>query len=137
MVDAWWAARFAGERYAESVLVEHNREALEFARTNAASGKKPPVLCAVSDERWPSRSEARLRYDTAIVDPPRQGISKKALEWFMSSGIPEIRYVSCDPVTFARDAARLVASGYTLTDAVMYDFYPQTHHLETFGTFRR
>ena len=130
-------SRFAGEKFRETVLVEHNREALAVATENLAGSAVSPLICAVSDENWPKSRAARLRYDVCIVDPPRQGIGKKALEWFMAQAIPEIRYVSCDPVTFARDAAKLVSAGYRLKEVTMFDFYPQTHHLETFGVFAR
>jgi 23S rRNA (uracil1939-C5)-methyltransferase len=127
----------AGDAFAETVLVEHNREALDLARKNLASRAGIARFCPVSDEDWHTRNESRLRYDSAIVDPPRQGIGKRALEWFSGSGIADIRSVSCDPVTFARDASKLVASGFRLVDVALYDFYPQTHHIETLAFFTR
>lgn len=143
---------FAAETFADIVLVEHNKEALDRARVNlscentriAAATAQPTVaqpttaqFAAVRDDLWPRNPLSRLKYDCAVVDPPRQGISKDALAWFASSGIPEIRYVSCDPVTFARDAAKLVACGYAFRKATLFDFYPQTHHIETLGYFSK
>ena len=128
---------FAGKNFRETVLVEHNRDALALAEENLAGRARAPVLCAVSDERWASHPAARLAYDAAIIDPPRQGLHKFALEWFAASRIPDLRYVSCDPVTFARDAFKLVAAGYTLKKVILFDFYPQTHHIETLGFFER
>ncbi len=128
---------FAGKNFRETVLVEHNREALTLAEINLAGRDRAPVLCAVSDERWASHPASRLTYDVAIIDPPRQGLHKFTLEWFASSCIPDIRYVSCDPVTFARDAFKLIAAGYTLKKVILFDFYPQTHHIETLGFFER
>jgi 23S rRNA (uracil1939-C5)-methyltransferase len=128
---------FAGKNFRETVLVEHNREALTLAKQNLELRGIPATVCPVSDESWPTHPAARLLYDTAIIDPPRQGLHKIALDWFISSRIPDIRYVSCDPVTFARDAAKLVASGYVLSRVVLFDFYPQTHHIETLGFFER
>ncbi len=128
---------FAGKHFKETVLVEQNSDSLAIARENLEMNKIKGTFCAVSDEKWPERKEAKLSYDVAIIDPPRQGLSKKSLEWFIASGIPELRYVSCDPVTFARDAVRLIAAGYTLSRVTLYDFYPQTHHIETAGFFIR
>ena len=128
---------FAGSHFEENVLVEHNKEALTVAQTNLASNNTKALYCAVSDDNWSINKAAGLHYDTAIVDPPRQGISQKALSWFIDSTISDLRYVSCDPSTFARDARKLVAAGYTFTDAVLVDFYPQTHHIETLGLFTR
>jgi len=128
---------FAGRHFEENVLVEHNKEALEVARENLTERSDTTLFCAVSDDKWPLNKAASLDYDTAIVDPPRQGISQKALSWFIDSSISDLRYVSCDPATFARDARTLIAGGYRFTDAVLVDFYPQTHHIETLGLFTR
>jgi len=126
---------FAGSAFRESVLVEHNREAVAQAEINLRDMPFRRTFCPVSDDAWPTHPASRLAYDCAIVDPPRQGLSKAACDWFALGRIPQLRYVSCDPVTFARDAARLVAAGYRLTSVTLYDFYPQTHHLETLGIF--
>jgi 23S rRNA (uracil1939-C5)-methyltransferase len=128
---------FAGTKFAETVLVEHNREALAVAARNLAGKVSKPVFCAVSDERWSRHPASRLPYNVAIVDPPRQGINKTTLDWFIASSLAELRYVSCDPVTFSRDAARLCAAGWRLKSVTLFDFYPQTHHIETFGIFSR
>jgi 23S rRNA (uracil1939-C5)-methyltransferase len=128
---------FAGDAFRESVLVEHNREALAKAAENLAGASCKPVFCATNDERWPTIRESRLHFDAAIVDPPRQGLSPKALDWFVKSKIGELRYVSCDPATFARDAAKLLSAGFRFRKAVLFDFYPQTHHIETLGFFTR
>lgn len=125
---------FAADSFEETVLVERNAASLSRARNNLSSAARARYA-AVSDDRWPRDSLSRLAYNAAVVDPPRQGVSKEALAWLAASGIPEIRYVSCDPVTFARDAARLIASGYSFRKATLFDFYPQTHHIETLGYF--
>jgi 23S rRNA (uracil1939-C5)-methyltransferase len=44
----------------------------------------------------------------------------------------EIRYISCDPVTLARDLKVLLESGYRIREAAMVDMFPQTMHLESF-----
>ena len=49
-----------------------------------------------------------------------------------------VLYVSCDPATQARDVGCLVNHhGYSLTHAVLFDLYPNTHHLETVLVMRR
>jgi tRNA/tmRNA/rRNA uracil-C5-methylase (TrmA/RlmC/RlmD family) len=70
-----------------------------------------------------------------IVDPPRRGLSARLAADLASTAAPLLVYVSCDPGTFARDAARLAAR-YGLTGLRGFDFFPQTHHLELVGTFR-
>jgi 23S rRNA (uracil1939-C5)-methyltransferase len=50
---------------------------------------------------------------------------------------PAMMYVSCDPVTLARDLKMLVAVGYKVTELHMVDLFPQTFHLETVVVLRR
>ena len=67
---------------------------------------------------------------TLIVDPPRTGLPKEALEAIIKSSVNHLIYVSCDPVTLARDYAKFAEAGFTLSHAEGFAFYPQTPHLE-------
>ena len=67
---------------------------------------------------------------TLIVDPPRTGLPKEALNAIVKSSVNRIIYVSCDPVTLARDYAKFAEAGFTLSHAEGFAFYPQTPHLE-------
>lgn len=74
-------------------------------------------------------------WDKAVVDPPRSGMQYDALMSLIALHPRRIVYVSCDPATLARDAKHLRERGYTLTSAQPFDMFPQTHHVETVGTF--
>jgi 23S rRNA (uracil1939-C5)-methyltransferase len=50
---------------------------------------------------------------------------------------PELVYVSCDPVTLARDLKLLAAAAYNIAEIHMVDMFPQTFHLETIMILRR
>jgi 23S rRNA (uracil1939-C5)-methyltransferase len=71
----------------------------------------------------------------AIVDPPRAGIERYALDAILSIKPQIIAYVSCDPSTLARDAARLIVGGYRLVDVTPFDLFPQTYHIESISIF--
>ena len=72
-----------------------------------------------------------------IVDPPRAGIEKHALDAIISIEPQVIAYVSCDPATLARDAARLIHGGYRLVEVTPFDLFPQTYHIESISIFQK
>jgi 23S rRNA (uracil1939-C5)-methyltransferase len=69
--------------------------------------------------------------DLVVIDPPRTGAGKLVTRSLVEIGAPRIRYVSCDPATLARDLAPLLASGYRIEEAHLFDLFPQTFHIET------
>jgi len=70
-----------------------------------------------------------------IVDPPRTGMSKDAVNRLTRLGPPKIVYVSCDPPTLARDARLLLDAGYRLTSLRAFDLFPNTPHVESLAVF--
>lgn len=73
----------------------------------------------------------------AIVDPPRAGIERHALDSLIQIKPQIIAYVSCDPSTLARDAARLTNGGYRLVEVTPFDLFPQTYHIESISIFEK
>jgi 23S rRNA (uracil1939-C5)-methyltransferase len=73
--------------------------------------------------------------EVVIVDPPRSGLEKRALDALQARGPRQIAYVSCDPSTLARDASRLIAGGYRLVEVTPFDLFPQTYHIESISIF--
>jgi len=74
---------------------------------------------------------ARPRPDLVVVDPPRAGLGKVVTRSLAALGAPRIHYVSCDPATLARDLAPLLAAGYRMEEAHLFDLFPQTYHIES------
>ena len=74
------------------------------------------------------------KFDTAIIDPPRAGADAQVAT-LCKSKIKNIAYVSCNPVSFARDAALLVASGYDLRFVQTVDQFRWSSHTELVGGF--
>jgi 23S rRNA (uracil1939-C5)-methyltransferase len=72
-----------------------------------------------------------------IVDPPRAGLEKRALDALLVLSPVRLAYVSCDPSTLARDAARLIAGGYRLVQVTPFDLFPQTYHIESISIFEK
>jgi 23S rRNA (uracil1939-C5)-methyltransferase len=87
-------------------------------------------------DRDPIPPEALSRYAAAVFDPPRAGALRQA-DALAESRIPTIAAISCNPATFARDAACLIAGGYRLERVTPIDQFTWTPHLEVVGVFRR
>ncbi len=67
--------------------------------------------------------------DTVIVDPPRSGLHKKVIPILEKISPKTIIYVSCDPITMARDI-KLLSNNYELVEVTPYDMFPNTYHVE-------
>ncbi|MFW6210536.1 MAG: 23S rRNA (uracil(1939)-C(5))-methyltransferase RlmD [bacterium] len=68
--------------------------------------------------------------DIIIFDPPRKGIHKEVIEEVKKSGVEKIIYISCDPVTFARDLKEF-GEKYEIKEIQPLDLFPHTYHTET------
>jgi 23S rRNA (uracil1939-C5)-methyltransferase len=86
--------------------------------------------------RNPLRADALASYAAAVFDPPRAGAGRQA-EALAASAIETIVAISCNPATFARDAAELVGGGYRLERVTPVDQFVWTPHLELAGVFQR
>lgn len=74
--------------------------------------------------------------DSIFLDPPRDGADKKVIENIKRLNPYEIVYVSCNPVTLARDIIRLEEK-YKITDFTLFDMYPNTYHIESVVRLQR
>ena len=71
-----------------------------------------------------------IECETIIVDPPRSGMTPKALKRMLDLGASTIIYVSCNPTTLLRDLKDAVANGYTVQTMEAFDMFPHTYHVE-------
>lgn len=69
--------------------------------------------------------------DLVVVDPPRVGLGDRVARLLVTLSASRVVYVSCDPVTLARDLVILLAGGYRIEEVHLVDLFPQTFHLET------
>jgi tRNA/tmRNA/rRNA uracil-C5-methylase (TrmA/RlmC/RlmD family) len=75
--------------------------------------------------------------DFIFLDPPRAGTRRDVIDAIARHTREIVCYLSCDPVTFSRDASRLIASGWRLATLDLLDLFPNTHHVETLASFER
>lgn len=125
---------FLAEHFKNLTLVEHNRDALVFAEKNLMGIKHQSI--GLSGAKW-SESNKNALFDAVVIDPPRSGMEKEVLDWLCRSQIPQIRSVSCDPATHARDLSALIKSGYVLKKLYLLDFYPNTSHIESLAVLEK
>ena len=104
--------------------VEINKFCLSLAKSHLKNTRffTSPV------EKWNPKEK---KVDTVIVDPPRVGLDKKVPDMIASWNPKRIVYVSCYPPTMHRDVLRLKELGYKAESLKVFDFYPQTGHVET------
>ncbi len=69
-------------------------------------------------------------FDLVILDPPRSG-AKEVVVDLLKQQVKRILYVSCDPMTLARDLTLLLTGGYRVIESRPLDMFPQTYHLES------
>lgn len=86
--------------------------------------------------RRPLMAEDLAPYDAAIIDPPRAGAEAQVRE-LAASSIAKIGFVSCNPVTFARDAKTLTDAGYSLDWVQVVDQFRWSPHVELAASFTR
>lgn len=68
--------------------------------------------------------------DVVIVDPPRSGLNEKLINYLISINSKRIVYVSCDPVTLARDL-KMLKEKYDIVDITLFNMFSKTEHVET------
>lgn len=70
------------------------------------------------------------KFDTVIVDPPRSGLNKETINHIISLRPKTICYVSCDPMTLARDLKILTNNKYKVIKVNALNMFPKTYHVE-------
>jgi 23S rRNA (uracil1939-C5)-methyltransferase len=74
---------------------------------------------------------AQSEPDLVVLDPPRAGVGIKTLKYLLALRPKRVHYVSCSPPTLARDLGFITAHGYRLNSLELFDFFPQTYHIES------
>lgn len=111
------------------VGVEINESAINDANVNKD-------LNGVSNARFICGDSGKVlkkldkNFDVVIVDPPRSGLSSLSIEEVISVGAKRVVYVSCDPVTLARDL-NIFKEYYDVKEISLFDLFPNTHHVES------
>jgi 23S rRNA (uracil1939-C5)-methyltransferase len=121
----------------EVIGVELEEAAVRDAERNAAQNgiANARFVHADAEEAAQRLSEEGARPDIVVVDPPRKGLGPGLPEVIAGMEPKKLVYISCNPATLARDAAKLNALGYTLQKARAVDLFPRTAHVEAVALF--
>ena len=115
-------------------VVETSRSALSDARINLDGREGRSELVRSEFGRW-RPPKGGLRPDVIIADPARTGLGRPGVAAVVRARPTVLALVSCDPVSFARDAALLEKEGFRLEQCEVLDLFPGTHHVEVVSRF--
>ena len=125
---------FLADRVSRVVGIESSASACEDFVFNLNEFENVELYEAPAEAVLPG---LEIKPDLILVDPPRAGIDRRAMDGLLSLGAPVLVYISCDPATLGRDARRLVQGGYRLEQIVPFDLFPQTSHIESISFWKR
>jgi len=123
---------------AQVTAVDSDKDAIDALRRAAAAtpGLKPVAAQQRDLFRRPLMPRELDRLDAVVFDPPRQGAEAQARA-LAASAVSTVVAVSCNPVTFARDARILVDGGYRIMHIVPVDQFLFSAHVEVVGAFEK
>jgi 23S rRNA (uracil1939-C5)-methyltransferase len=120
--------------------VELNGEALRFAGINAPLARLLRGKCSQRIPQMNSFLEERIDPEESFLlfaNPPRTGLEREVTEWICKVRPVRFAYLSCSAGTLRRDLLALAEGGYTVKGILPFDFFPQTHHVETLALLSR
>lgn len=106
------------------------------AGANRAKGLKAVTTATRDLFRRPLLDDDMKGFDALVIDPPRAGAEAQT-EQIAKAGPPRVAMVSCNPVTFARDVAMLLAAGYRLHWIDVIDQFRWSPHIEIAASLTR
>lgn len=117
-------------KFGETIIVEENPESIEMAIMNCNINKTENTKIEQSSvESFLSKN--KLFPAAVLLDPPRKGCSINVLQKLITLNPKQIIYISCSPVTLARDLKILTENNdYKIKEIQPFDMFPQTPHLE-------
>ena len=115
---------YLSQNFSRIIGIEVNKDAVASANINKKINgiNNIEFICNKS-------SDIEIIGDVLIVDPPRNGLDKITINKIINSSINKIVYVSCNPITLARDL-KVLKEKYDLDEMTLFDMFPNTNHVE-------
>ncbi len=133
LLDLYCGVGFLGQcvsdKYNKIYGIEINENSIVDAINNANINniKNTYYLCGDSAK---SINKINDRIDTLLIDPPRTGLVKNMVQDVISVGADRIIYVSCNPISLARDLSKL-SELYDVKKVYLLDMFSNTYHFES------
>lgn len=128
---------FFASKYERVIGIESSSSACEDFAFNLDEFENVELYEGLAEEILPNLISHVRDVTDVILDPPRAGLDKAVVDEIIKLRPKVLAYVSCDPSTLARDAARLIHGGYKLKQVTPFDLFPQTFHIESISFFDR
>ncbi|MBR4355746.1 MAG: hypothetical protein IKP96_04185 [Elusimicrobiaceae bacterium] len=120
----------------KSICVESVAPAIYNGIENAKlNGVKNVQFFCAKVEDFVKQQPIERKDALIILDPPRGGMHPKACKAVAESGVENVLYISCNPVTLATDLKTLTQH-YEILHVEAFDFFPHSEHIETFVQLR-
>ena len=123
-----------------AIAIEESASAIQDGKSNAADLENVEFVQLKTEVALADLVEVcdlKAAPDAVILDPPRVGCHPAALESLVGLAPGRVAYVSCDPLSLARDLDILAHGGYSVSHVQPVDMFPQTYHVESVTILRR
>lgn len=136
VIDAYCGTGTIGiiaSQHAKKVIgVELNADAINDAKENANLNHIGNIkfVCGDAGDFMVRTAMNKKMVDVVFIDPPRNGCDIKFLDSLAKLAPKKIVYISCNPITLARDLTYMTKKSYTVTDIQPVDMFPFTEHVE-------
>lgn len=130
-------AQLISKKAARVLGVEIVEDAVKKAKKNAKKNSIDNCEFIAGDVFKVLSHNKQLGADAIVLDPPRAGVSPKAVDKIAALGAEYILYISCNPKTMLANLAQFQSLGYNLGNLELHDLYPHTQHVESLVLMRK
>lgn len=136
-ISSLMLAKTLGEDSCKIIGVEGSQKATNLAKENGKINgiNNVSFTCGLVEDVL--KKILTKETDLVLLNPPREGVMPSVIEQLVKTRPATIIYISCMPITLARDIKPLIESGYKMTAVQPYDMFPQTTHIETMVILNR
>ena len=119
------------KRFENVLAIEESQDSISLLKRNMSVNNISNIIPVNSTVENATIPDTYKHTDLVILDPPRSGLSNRAIQRVINLQPKKIIYVSCDPATLTRDVSSLHRAFYDIQEVILLDQFPHTFHFET------